>query len=83
MAKTKQDIGGADHWEKKYNPTPNPHEDPNGQWMRNWDPKHGKDRPQPHNKINELDHWKLQGGANRLIVNKHISGKRDATQITP
>jgi hypothetical protein len=56
MAKTKQDIGGQDHWEKKYNPTPRPGENPNGQWMRNWDPKHGKDRPQPHNKINELDH---------------------------
>ncbi len=56
MAKSKiEDIGGQDHWEKGYDPTPRPG-NPNGQWMRNWDPKYGKDRPQPHNKINELDH---------------------------
>ena len=57
MAKSKKDdIGGQEHWEKGYNPTPRPDEDPNGQWLRNWDPKLGKHRPQPHNKINELDH---------------------------
>ena len=57
MAKSKvEDIGGQDHWEREYDPTPRPEKNPNGQWMRNWDPKHGKDRPQPHNKINDLDH---------------------------
>jgi len=54
MAKPKETVGGQDHWEKRYNPTSRDETQHRG--MDNWNPKISKDRPQPHNKINELDH---------------------------
>lgn len=54
MAKSKEDIGGQEHWEKEYDPTPRGN--PRRGGVRNWDPMPSKDRPRTHNEINETDH---------------------------
>lgn len=41
-----------EHWEKKYSPTAATGD----KYMDAFLPKKGKDRPQPHNKVNETDH---------------------------
>ena len=41
-----------EHWEKQYNPLPRGGNDPKGAF----EPKCAKNRPTPHNKVNETDH---------------------------
>ena len=40
------------HWERKYDPSPAGKATPAGAFL----PKQAKNRPSPHNKINEQDH---------------------------
>lgn len=40
-----------EHWEKQYHPTA----DTGDKWMDAFNPKRPKDRPVPHNKVNETD----------------------------
>lgn len=41
-----------EHWEMQYSPMPAGKNDPEGAFL----PKCAKDRPTPHNKVNECDH---------------------------
>ena len=54
MAMPKEDIGGEEHWEREYDPTPRGNTKRGG--VRNWDPMPSKERAHTHVEINELDH---------------------------